>query len=242
MKTQNTDEDKGTGLAAPYVSWATFKNAIIDGLQDSIPNQIDRSVFHGLAGGVQSQLMVALKFLGLTDAGGKPTKHLTALIDKDEEKRKQALAAILQRRYTDLFALGIENATVKQVHDKMEAYGLSGETKDKALRFFLGAAQYAEIPLSRHLINGVGSVSTRRRPATRRAAGNEAQPNSLTETGTPVSGMHRTVTLASGGNVILTGSFDPFKLSHDDREFVYGLVDKMTEYEAANARDLEDSQ
>lgn len=164
-QTKAPDEDKAAGVAAPYVSWATFKNAVIDNLKDTLPNQIDRSVFKPFAGGVQTALLGALRFLGLTDANGKTNGDLAAICNMDEKKRKEALAEVLRRSYPELFALPITAATVKQVHDQMEEYGCSGETKDKAFRFFLGAAQYAEVPVSRLLLDGVGSVSSRKRAA-----------------------------------------------------------------------------
>jgi hypothetical protein len=179
-QTKAPDEDKAAGVAAPYVSWATFKNAVIDTLKGTIPNQIDRSVFKGLAGGVQTALLGALRFLGLIDTSGKTTEYLAAVCDIDEKKRKAAFAEVLRRSYPELFALPITTATVKQVHDQMEAYDCNGQTKDKAFRFFLLAAQYAEVPVSRLLFNGVGSVSSRKRvaPGSRKEAPSPATENS----------------------------------------------------------------
>ena len=233
--TQALDDEKATTGAAPYVSWATFKNAI-DGLAAGgvPPNQIDRSVFPGLAGGVQSALLAAMKFLGLTDTNGKPTKYLAPLCDVDEAERKEVLADVLRRSYPELFDLPIATATVKQVHDKMDTYGCNGETKDKAFRFFLGAVQYAEVPVSRLLVNGIGSVSSRKRPppGSRKPASlsEEAPPPAPRGEAEAPAAMQRTVKLVSGGSLTLTGSFDPFNLGPEDRIFVFGLVDQMAKY------------
>ena len=63
------EEQKRT---AAYVPWATFKNAI-DQLAKGIPSRIDRSVFAGIAWNAQTQLFIALKFMGLLKGEDEPT-------------------------------------------------------------------------------------------------------------------------------------------------------------------------
>jgi hypothetical protein len=224
-----TDEKK----AAVYVAWVTFKNAT-ESLVQGIPNQIDRTTFPGLSGGVQSQLFSAFKFLGLMTEDDKPTADLHALAIADESKRKEKLKQILQQRYATIFALDLTKATPKEVADKMgEEYGVTGDTKDKCLRFFMGAVQYVGIPVSRFLkgpmptTSSNGGTKTKRRPTKTKAD----TPDEDLDDDQPQTGTSRIVLLKSGGTLTLAASIDLFKMSPSDRTFVFSLIDKLDSYE-----------
>lgn len=225
------DESK----AAVYVSWVTFKNAI-ESLAQGIPNQIDRTTFPGYSGGVQSQLFAALKFLGLMGDDDRPTPDLHELAVMEENKRKEKLKAIVQARYASIIALDLMKATPAEVGKKLtEEYGVSGDTKEKALRFFIAAAQYVGIHLSRFFkvpgaaSGGNGGARPKRRTTTRKPQ----QEDDDEEPTTPPlsSGTSRMVSLKSGGTLTLTASIDLFQLSQADRTFVFGLIDKLDAYE-----------
>jgi hypothetical protein len=47
----------------------------------------------------------------------------------------------------------------------------------------------------------------------------------------PTTGTSRTVELKSGGTLTVMASMDVFKLTPDDRNFVFSLIDKLNEYE-----------
>jgi hypothetical protein len=150
-------DDLSTGTsgksAAVYVGWSTFKSCILEGLtHGGLPTAINRTVFPGQSGGVQNQLLTGLKFLGLIDEKGRPTQALKDLTVEDESARKQALAEVLRASYRDVFELDIARTTPKELSDTMVAsYNVSGDTREKAVRFFLAAAQYAGIQLSPYL-------------------------------------------------------------------------------------------
>lgn len=227
------DEQK----AAVYVSWVTFKNAI-EGLAQGVPNQIDRSTFPGLSGGVQSQLFAALKFLGLMTENDEPTPELHALAVTDEGSRKEKLKEILQSRYASIIALDLTKATPQQVSNKLsDEYNVSGDTKEKALRFFLSAVEYVGIPVSRFFKvpgasgAGNGSSKSKRRTNNRpknRQADSEGKPENENR---PNAGTSREVQLRSGGTLTIAASIDLFQLNPDDRAFVFGLIDKLDAYE-----------
>jgi hypothetical protein len=231
---------------AVYVGWTTFKNAV-ESLVQGIPNQIDRTTFPGQSGGVQNQLFTAFKFLGLTTDEGKPTAALQNLAVPDESARKGALKALLQERYADLFALDLTKTTPKQLSDTMtESYRVTGDTREKAVRWFLQAAAYVGVPLSRYLpVPGVsatngGSTKTKPRRATTKAksdAGNAATPPRITAGAT---GTERTISLHSGGTLTLSAAFDPWELSEADRGFVFSLIDKLKKYESEQEKEKAD--
>jgi hypothetical protein len=230
--------DDAKGKAAVYVSWLTFKRSL-DALAQGMPNVVDKSVFPGMAWGVQNQLMAGLKFLGLIDNEGRPTAGLHALAVTDETERKEKLKTILKERYADLFALDLEKATPAQLADTIaSAYNVNGDTREKAVRFFLLAVQYAGIPVGRHIqprATGNGSPVARKRrssPRPKIQGENQGEDENLDQSpATPPTGTGRTVELRSGGTLTVSASMDVFKLSPADRTFVFSLIDKLAEYE-----------
>jgi hypothetical protein len=234
------EEKKG---AAVYVGWTTFKNAL-DQLAQALPNRIDRTCFPGQAGGVQSQLLAALKFLDLIDDDGKPTRSLQSLADADSENaRKEQFKKILETQYSKLFALDLTKTTPGELAETMGAsYNVTGDTRAKAIRFFIAAVSWLNIPMSKLLLKGTpnapnttGTAPRRRRVAarTRGNADEETEDDDESEDETPPSsGTARTVNLQSGGTLTISVSLDVLRLSSSDRQFVFGLIDKLEEYES----------
>lgn len=228
-------EESGTAV---YVSWPTFKNAI-EHLAEGIPNQVDRTAFPGMSGGVQSQLLSGLKFLGLITADHQPTDALHDLAVPDETVRKERLKALLQERYSELFALNLVKATPQQLGARMgEAYNVSGDTKEKAIRFFLSAASYVGVELSRLFkisASPSGAIRARRRSPNRARSTALVDDDNHVENQKPPAGMSRSVKLKSGGTLTLQASVDIMHLTIGDRAFLFKLIDAMTEYERAEA-------
>ncbi len=218
-------------FSAVYVGWNTFNNQIT-ALVQAMPNRIDRTVFPGLAGGVQAQLLTGLRFLGLiTGKDGKPTEALRALAVRDDGERKKQMAKTLNQSYPALFALDLSKTTEGELREEMsKSYGVAGATTDRALRFFLAAARYAEIDISSHVKVGStnGTTTTRRRRAPKRP---HDLPLMKAATG---SGESQTVRLVSGGTLTLSATTSFMLLSPTDRAFVFELIDKLNEYMSAH--------
>jgi Family of unknown function (DUF5343) len=217
-------------LSAVYVSWTTFNNAIAS-LTDVLPNRIDKTVFGTAAGGVQAQLLTGLRFLGLITTDGKPTEALRALAVKDEAERKKQIAKILKASYPDLFALDLAKATPGELREQItKSYGVSGDTTDRAIRFFIAAAEYADIPLSTLISKGKatsnGTRKPRRAPKPRKALISPPPPPSNFSG----AGESKSVKLTSGGTLTISASLGFFKLSQKDRAFVFELIDKLDAY------------
>ncbi len=216
--------------AAVYVSWKTFQNSIEQLSKAELPNVIDKTVFPGMAFSVQNQLFTGMRFLGLIDDKNKPMAELESLAVNDEATRKNRLKEILQRRYSDLFALNLKKTTPDELDKKMlDVYGMKGDTREKAVRFFIGAAKYlglemsplfdsSKTPSSPRPSNGAKKKVTRKTP----------DPN----TGrTSAAGTSKTVRLQSGGTLMLSATLDLFSLNADDRKFVFELIDKLEAYQ-----------
>jgi hypothetical protein len=227
------DSDKQ--LSAVYVSWQTMKSALEQLSQGVPPSRIDRSVFPGLAWGVQSQLFAGMKFLGLTGSEGEATPLLNELVSGDEQNRKKKLKEIIERSYAGLIALDLTKTTPAQLLEKIgELYNVSGDTRGKAVRFFLSAAEYVGIPLN-NLLTGKktnGATSTRRRRGPAKA---KQQPGGHVPDSTPKrdlnTGTSKTVSLKSGGTLTISATLDLFALNSTDRNFVFGLIDELETYE-----------
>jgi hypothetical protein len=219
-------------VAAVYVSWKTFANSIGQLSKAEIPNVIDKTVFTGMAFSVQNQLFAGMRFLGLIDEKSKPTADLEHLATELEDARKDKLKEIIQKRYSELFALNLKKTTPDELTKKMaESYGVTGDTREKAVRFFVSAAEYAGIELSPLLAskkaNG-GTRTTNRKRGLRKSV-SPSPPSSDSVADQP--GTSRTVRLQSGGTLTLSATLDLFKLNSGDRKFVFDLIDQLEGYE-----------
>lgn len=227
-------------LSPPYGVFATFKTSL-ERLAQGVPNQIDRTVFPGMAWNAQNQLMIGLRFLGLIDENGKPTDALHKLAVADEAQRKAHLNEIIRERYAQLFALDLMKTTPAELDQRVtEFYGVSGDTREKAVRFFLSVLAYLEIPVSalfskaRTPSGGGNGAQTRRRRATRPRSDEDGDDEDDEEDDQPQAGESRSVTLKSGGTLTLSASTKFMALSSTDRKFVFDLIDKLEEYEQQN--------
>lgn len=158
--------------APPYVSFRTFLNFIEWLGEVGVPTRMDRTFWGQKLSGIGgSQVMSALRFLGLLSDEDRPDPYLDRLAENGDQ-RKSGLRELLQSHYAPaLRELDLERATPGELRDRFAVYGFQGDTLRKAVAFFVHAAQYAELPLSTHISR---STKTRRansgRPRRRRTA------------------------------------------------------------------------
>jgi hypothetical protein len=231
-----SDDDKKP--SAVYVSWTTMKSAL-DQLSQGVHSKIDRSVFAGMAWSIQNQLFAGMRFLGLITGESDPTQLLEDLVTGSEEERKQKLKAILEDRYAAIFALDLMKTTPIQLSLKMgEQYQVSGDTRDRAVRFFLAAVNYVGIPISplfRSKKNGGPSLPGRKRVLRVRRDPLPVASPPKEEREIPAAGTAKSVKLKSGGVLTISATLDLFALNITDRKFVFDLIDRLEEYEKASA-------
>jgi hypothetical protein len=233
--------DESKTQAAVYVAFATLNHAL-DDLAQGMPNVVDRSAFPGLSGGVQNQLLAGMRFLGLIDDAGRPQPALDKVAVSDTDARKAALREILEAKYKEIFALDLLKLTPAQLKDCMaESYNVSGDTRDKAVRFFLSAVQFVGLPVSRYLgqAKSASPASPRKRRApTRTRNGSEEveeEEGEEEENGTPTSkGTGKTIKLKSGHTLTVSTTAGMFDTTEDDRKFLFEIIDKLNAYERAN--------
>jgi hypothetical protein len=225
------DEQKKT---AAYLPWATFKGAL-DQLAKGIPSRIDRSVFTGMAWNVQNQLFIALKFFDLLKGDDEPTALLDDLVKGTEEERKAKFKKVAEAAYADLIAIDLTKATRAHFEEKLgELYNVTGDTRVKAVRFFLSAATYINLPVSTFIAPKDGKGGAPRRP--RQTTPKPRMPKKAAEVKTPTGnkdegqktdGMSRTFELESGAKLTLSASWGFFSLPSGERKFVSELIDQL---------------
>lgn len=226
----------------PYLSFETFKN-FIDSLSGGrpLPARIDRSLMQGMAGGTQTLLLSSLTSFALI---GEAREVLPALLDitnRRDEERHLAYVPLVQRFYAEQLTLSREQATADQLAESFRRLsGYQGSTLRKAITFFLNMARYAEIPLSPYfrapaqVPSGGKAVRLHRRT--------KAVPVGLSSSTSPPVAQEaetapesRSVRLRSGGTITVSCSASFLSLSREDRDFVFELVDRLLEYQEADA-------
>jgi hypothetical protein len=142
--------DKDPKWVPPYVAFPTVTTLIERmAAEGGAPPRIDRSYLRSFSGGYQSQVIAALKSLGLIDDATNVGEQLTSLVEApDRDARGRIFADILRKYYPEPVRLGTIKATQGQLEDAFREYGLSGDTLRKAIAFYLGAAKYANMPVS----------------------------------------------------------------------------------------------
>jgi hypothetical protein len=135
---------------APYLPWRTLIG-LIGRMEDEggAPPRVDRSYLDKHSGATQTHLLAALRALDLIELDGTVTPELTTLVE-DGDNRPQRIGELLERRYHEVVRLGAINATQGQLEDEFARLGVTGDTRRKAVAFYVGAARYAGIPLSRN--------------------------------------------------------------------------------------------
>jgi hypothetical protein len=138
-----TNDD--TKWVPPYIAFQNLLN-LVQRLEANMPPRIDRSFLTG-SGAANTQTLNALRALGLIDAAGVVQAPLIQLA-KNAEERPRIVGDMLTTLYSKPVELGKINATQKQLEEAFEELGVTGDTRRKAIAFFLKAAKYAKLPMS----------------------------------------------------------------------------------------------
>ena len=218
-----------------YIPWKTFMNTV-DALAEHMPNRIDPSAFPGQSGAMKSQILIALRFFGFILEDGKPSQALLSVAVKDENARKAAFRKLLDQKYAPLIALTLTKTTPSEFGEKMtEVYNISGDTRLKATRFFLNAAEYLDIKVSpllqRDKTKAIGTPSPTRKRRTRQRVEDADDDDDDDQEERASAAESRSVELRSGGTLTLSATTKFMALSAADRKFVFDLIDKLEEYE-----------
>ena len=177
--------DKGRKSLPPYVSYRTFRN-FVDGLQLGIPSRIDRSYWGDrYSGSTGTQLMTALRSLGLIDSNGMPTTRLRQLVSAKGAQRPEILKQIAYTSFDFLSEriLDPQVATYSQLEEAFyNTYQVTGDVARKCIKFFVSLESDAGVPLSTFIMKKSRTIradSIRKRTAKKTSSGtnrNSATP------------------------------------------------------------------
>ena len=153
----------------PYTSYRTFKTFIEDLHEHDVPSRIDRSVLTRFSGVVGTQLMHALRFLGLIEDDGRPTERLKGLVKAHGTGSwSERLLELLGHEYAPMFAIDLETATPSHFNEAFrKAFPAADAVVQKCVTFFLYAANDAGVKISGRVLKGrkPRSLTPRRKPA-----------------------------------------------------------------------------
>jgi hypothetical protein len=153
----------------PYTSYRTFKTFIDDLHEQGVPSRIDRSVLTRFSGVVGSQLMHALRFLGLIEDDGRPAQRLKELIKAHGAGHwAEKLLEVLRHEYAPMFAIDLETATPSHFNEAFRrAFPAADAVVQKCVTFFLYAANDAGVKVSGRVLKGrkPRSLTPRRKAA-----------------------------------------------------------------------------
>jgi len=153
----------------PYTSYRTFKTFIEDLHEHGVPSRIDRSVLTRFSGVVGTQLMHALRFLGLIEDDGRPTERLKGLVKAHGTGNwSERLLELLRHEYAPMFAIDLETATPSHFNEAFrKAFPAADAVVQKCVTFFLYAANDAGVKISGRVLKGrkPRSLTPRRKPA-----------------------------------------------------------------------------
>ena len=140
----------------PYTSYRTFKTFIEDLHEHGVPSRIDRSVLTRFSGVVGTQLMHALRFLGLIEDDGRPTERLKGLVKAHGTGSwPEKLLELLGHEYSPMFAIDLETATPSHFNEAFrKAFPAADAVVQKCVTFFLYAASDAGVRISGRVLKG----------------------------------------------------------------------------------------
>jgi len=140
----------------PYTSYRTFKTVIEDLHVHGVPSRIDRSVLTRFSGVVGTQLIHALRFLGLIEDHGHPTQLLKELVNAHGAERwPERLMELLRREYAPMFRIDLETATPSHFNETFrKAFPAADAVVQKCVTFFLYAANDAGAKISARVLKG----------------------------------------------------------------------------------------
>ena len=239
----------------PYLPFATFRAAVQSLRVHGIPDKLERTAWDSRSGGDRILINSAFRFFGLMDEQGNPQPILKRLtgVEENSEGEKLILKQLIEYAYSDVFSLNLRTATIGLIAEAIGKMGVTGATRDRAVRFFIKAAHNSGIGLSSRLTSkmrsrsesdsgktqdeteestsasGTATTGTARPRRRRRPSETGDHRNSNSTPGTAV----KTVSLrGTAGELTLSGTFNAFDLDGSERKLVYDIIDLMKKYEA----------
>ncbi|MCA1278272.1 DUF5343 domain-containing protein [Saccharopolyspora sp. 7B] len=216
----------------PYLAFRVLMNTAdrMAGVS-SLPAAIDRSYLNWMSGTVQTAFLSTVRQFEFVGDQDVPTERLRRFV-YEKESRPEIIGDLIREHYAPIIEIGQKHATKQQLHSLWkDNYGQDGDTRTRAIKFFLDAANFADIELSPEWAKTGGSSGGPAVPRPRRRRSRTAPKRTSTAASTGDQGHVEKVPLASGAGVLTVGvDADLFQISEEDRTFVFALVDMIHQY------------
>jgi len=217
-------------LTPPYLPYRTFLGSF-ERLAEGVPPRIDRGIWKNQTGTIQSLIMGAYRFFGLINEQNHPSQKLKDIV-AHRDAPNNYIKPLLEEKYAEIIKHNLSTMTEALINEFFEeAFGVDGDTKRKAITFFLQAAKAVEMPLSSFLQSQVRVRTTGSRRRVRRDDNNGAEIEDNGDEEIQQAGESKSVELRSGGTLTLSASVKFFDMDSGDRTFVFELLDKLRDYE-----------
>jgi hypothetical protein len=217
-----SERTKSTGTP-PYTSYRTFKSFIQDLDEHGVPSRIDRSLLTRFSGVVGTQLMHALRFLGLIEEQGRPTQRLRELVSAHGAGRwPETLLDLLRQEYAPMFAIELETATPSHFSEAFrKAFPAADAVVQKCVTFFLYAANDAGVKISGRVLKGRKPRSSTPR---RKAAKPEFEHPQQIEAGTSEPRPAMSPVEGKKPSEVLLAHLDPNAMDDEQQAAVWTLL------------------
>jgi len=196
-----------------YIPLIALDNFIERLRETGIPVVIDANLTQTMSGGTASALMSALRFLGLVDQSGTPQDSLRKLVAAyDTDRWKDVFGDLVDRAYAGIIGdLDLTTATRSMLDDRFRKNSkAAGQVLDKAARFYLGALEKMQRPVSPHFKVRKVRMATPRKPL--HSAGGKSAPGRDNEADPDTSSDLQQIRLQLLGKpdvtITLPGDFD----------------------------------
>lgn len=151
----------------PYLSFATFLNALQTVVEHGVPDTIDSDVLRKFNSLNQRMVVSAFKFMGFIDDDSKPTQRLKDYVAADPEKHKEILGFIIKEKYPKQVNV-LPNGTLQQLRDSFNDINVEPSVKAKIQSFFIKAARETGYAISRYIETGLKAKGPRKGSAKRK--------------------------------------------------------------------------
>ena len=189
-----------------YIPLIALDNFIERLKATGIPVVIDSNLTQSMSGGTASALMSALRFLGLVDQSGTPQDSLRKLVAAyDTDRWKEVFGDLVDRAYAGIIGdLDLTTATRSMLDDRFRKNSkAAGQVLDKAARFYLGALERMQRPLSPHFKVRKARAVEARKSSRGKDGKPTRQPDRETDLGDP-SAQHIRLQLLDKSDVTIT--------------------------------------
>jgi hypothetical protein len=132
---------------------------------------------------------------------------------------------LLRHAYKAILDHDLTKMTPRMLEEMMGDYNVQGDTRRKAVTFFLQAARYADLPMHPLLSSQIRNSAGRRKKKIAKANGHATEIKAPQLTAG--DSRKKAVKLASGTTITLEIVANWLEMSEGERTYVFSLVDKL---------------